>query len=211
MPAPRPLHILVTGFGPFPGAPDNPTGKLVQTLADGPLSQTHDAVVTAHVFTTRYDTVDRTLPQLLADLRPDALLMFGLAIRSRAIRIECRARNTISATPDEGGFSPGPSPIDETASPSLAVRAPVEHLLAALQRDGLPARLSRDAGAYLCNYSLWHATRAAAQPDGPRIAAFIHVPPVSARMPAERMLGAGHTLLRATVAALRDNQGVGRT
>jgi len=211
MPPPRRLRILITGFGPFPGAPDNPTGPLAQTLADGPHPLADGGVVKAHIFSTRYDAVDRTLPQLLADFQPDALLMFGLAIRSRAIRIECRARNTISATPDEGGFSPGSCAIDETASRSLAVRAPVGRLLAALQRDGLPARLSRNAGAYLCNYSLWYATRAAMQPDGPRIAAFIHVPPVSARMTAERLLGAGHALLRATLTALRDNQDVERT
>ena len=28
----RRLRILVTGFGPFPGAPKNPTGPLVRAL-----------------------------------------------------------------------------------------------------------------------------------------------------------------------------------
>ena len=27
------INLLITGFGPFPGAPDNPTGPLVRALA----------------------------------------------------------------------------------------------------------------------------------------------------------------------------------
>jgi pyroglutamyl-peptidase len=40
----------------------------------------------------------------------------------------------------------------------------------------VPARLSRDAGRYLCNYLCWRATEAVRANHGPRLAAFIHVP-----------------------------------
>ena len=50
------------------------------------------------------------------------------------------------------------------------------NLLHAARATGIDARLSRDAGAYLCNYLSWRAIEAMQQPGGPARAAFIHVP-----------------------------------
>ena len=196
----RGLRILVTGFGPFPGAPDNPTGPLVRALAreDWP-----EATVKAHVFPTRYKAVDRALPRLLKTFKPDAVIMFGLASRSRAIRVETLARNRISPHPDAGGATPGPCTIDPASRPNLPVRAPAAGLLRAVKRAGLPGRLSRNAGDYLCNYILWHATCATADRTGPKLAAFIHVPPLSARMSPDRLEAAGEAILRAAITAIR--------
>ena len=70
--------ILITGFGPFPGAPYNPTGPLVIELA----RRRHPAFANvrrvAHVFPVSYEAVDRELPALLKRERPDALIMSGL-------------------------------------------------------------------------------------------------------------------------------------
>src|SRR3954471_13810260 len=83
-----PLTILLTGFGPFPGAPANPTGALIERLA----RRRHPGFAgmrrVAHVFATSYAAVDRDLPALIARERPDALVMFGLAGRTKHIRIE---------------------------------------------------------------------------------------------------------------------------
>jgi pyroglutamyl-peptidase len=196
----RRLRILVTGFGPFPGAPVNPTGQLVRALARKPWP---GVTLKAHVFPTRYRSVDRALPRLLKEFKPHALIMFGLATGSRAIRIETLARNRISHHPDAGGFTRGPCAIDPASRRGLPVRAPTAALLRALQRTGISARLSRNAGDYLCNYVLWHATCAAADRSGPKLAAFIHVPPLSARMTAEKLQAAGETILHAAAAALR--------
>ena len=51
-------------------------------------------------------------------------------------------------------------------------------LLWALRQGRVPARLSRDAGTYLCNYVYWRALEAAAVPGGPHRVVFIHVPRV---------------------------------
>jgi pyroglutamyl-peptidase len=196
----RRLRILITGFGPFPGAPDNPTGPLVRALAR---DKRPDMTVKAHVFATRYRTVDRALPRLLKSFKPDALIMFGLATRSRAIRVETLARNRISPHPDAGGFTRGPCAIDDASQRSLTARAPAAAILRALTRAGVAARLSRNAGDYLCNYTLWHATRRTGGPDGLEISAFIHVPPLSKRMTPDILLAAGEAVLQATIATLR--------
>lgn len=196
----RRLRILVTGFGPFPGAPENPTGPLVRALAR---KSRPGVTVKAHVFATRYKTVDRALPCLLKDFKPDALIMFGLATRSRAVRIETLARNRISHHPDAGGFTRGPCPIEPAAPRTLPVRARTATLLRAALKAEIPARLSKSAGDYLCNYLLWYGTKASSGTNGPRLAAFIHVPPLSKRITPGRLVASGEAILAAAIRSLR--------
>ncbi len=159
--------------------------------------------VKAYVFATHYQAVDRALPRLLKTFQPDAIIMFGLATRARAIRVETRARNRISGAPDASGFTSGPCKIDPATRGSLDVRAPAADLLRALKTAGLPARLSRNAGDYLCNYTLWHATLATAAPDGLELSAFIHVPKLSLRITPDTLLAAGEAIIDTMIAALR--------
>ena len=89
------LRILITGFGPFPGAPFNPTTPLVKRLTQLRRPALDGVTLTGHIFHVTYQTVDRELPELIAQLRPQALLMFGLghAHRSpadRDARPQCR-------------------------------------------------------------------------------------------------------------------------
>jgi len=49
-------------------------------------------------------------------------------------------------------------------------------LLRAARATGVDARPSRDAGSYLCNYLSWRAIESVNRSEGPRLAAFIHVP-----------------------------------
>jgi pyroglutamyl-peptidase len=170
------LTILITGFGPFPGAPFNPTAALVEILARQSPMQAGTRRV-AHVFTTSYDTVDRELPALIARERPAALVMFGLAQRTRHVRIETFARNSLSrAHADVAGVLPTASAIVADGPAMLALPAPAQRLLAAAHTAGARAALSRNAGSYLCNYLCWRASESAASAGGPQVATFVHVP-----------------------------------
>src|SRR3979409_1025285 len=90
------LRILITGFGPFPAAPFNPTEPLVARLLRLRRPALSDVELSAHIFPVTYRAVDRELPQLLTKHRPHALLMFGLANRTPHVRVEIRARNAIT-------------------------------------------------------------------------------------------------------------------
>jgi pyroglutamyl-peptidase len=169
--------VLLTGFGPFPGTPLNPTGPLVHTLAQ----RGRAGMRIAHVFETSYQAVDHELPALIASERPSALVMFGLAGRSRNIRIETRARNALAKLPDASGSFPGAEVIATGAAESMPLRAPTAELVSAVRGAGIRATLSADAGSYLCNYLCWRASEAAARVGGPRLVAFIHVPQVQRR------------------------------
>jgi pyroglutamyl-peptidase len=177
--------ILLTGFGPFPGAPHNPTGELVKRLARfrrPGLNLVH------HVFPTEYAAIDRDLPRLLAKHRPNALLMFGLHSRAKTLRVETLARNAIGRHRDAAGRHAQSRTI-VPGLPHRKMTTPAMRLARAARRAGTPAVISRDAGSYLCNYLCWHATAAAA--SGPRLAAFVHVPPVT-----RQALRPGHRRLR---------------
>jgi pyroglutamyl-peptidase len=184
--------ILLTGFGPFPGAPFNPTGPLVTELARRRTPALRNIRRVAHVFATSYESVDRELPALLARERPAALVLFGLASRRRHIRIETRARNALTgAVPDASGWLPAASMIIPGARTALSLRAPAQRLVAAVRAAGMSATLSVDAGNYLCNYLCWRAGEAAERDGVPRLVAFVHVPNVpatNAHVPTARRL-----------------------
>jgi pyroglutamyl-peptidase len=202
--------LLVTGFGPYPGAPFNPTMHLAVRLARRRRPALADVRVVAHVFPTSYAAVDRDLPALIARVRPDALLMFGLAPRAKALRVETRARNTVSMLPDAGAKTIPAHAIAPSTPAALAMPAPIHRLRGALRIAHVPAALSHDAGSYLCNYLAWRGAEAARRPGNLRLAAFIHVPLVS-RKPRKRaakrsptladLTRAGEALLLALAAA----------
>jgi pyroglutamyl-peptidase len=170
--------VLITGFGPFPGAPFNPTEPLALALA----CRRHPAFANvrrvAHVFDVSYEAVDRDLPALLERERPEALIMFGLAARTRHLRVETRARNALApALPDVAGYRPKVTTITPGMSATLPLRAPAMRLLRAARTAGVPSALSSDAGRYLCNYLCWRAVEATGT-GMPRLVAFVHVPRV---------------------------------
>jgi pyroglutamyl-peptidase len=207
--------ILLTGFGPFPGAPFNPTGPLVEVLAARRYPGIGEARLSAHVFTTAYEAVDRDLPPLMASLRPDIVLMFGLAQRSRHLRIEARARNSVtSVVPDARGCVPLSSAITPGAAESLPLSNPAHRLAMAARAAGVPAVVSHDAGRYLCNYLCWRVCETAARDKVPRLFAFVHVPRVArmtspkGRLPRrpyvfEDLVRAGEAIALAAVRAAR--------
>jgi pyroglutamyl-peptidase len=170
--------------------------------------------IVPHVFATSYAAVNRELPALLRQHRPDALLMFGLAPRAKTLRIETRARNALSLLPDATRNAPRGRGIAAAGPAALALPAPARRLLATVRAGRVPVVLSRDAGRYLCNYLCWRAAEAARRPGGPRLAAFVHVPlvrrgPVARRGRKKRILAladlmrASGAILSATAAAVR--------
>jgi pyroglutamyl-peptidase len=200
------LRILITGFGPFPGAPYNPTMSLVQRLTALRRPAFADVTLSGHVFHVTYGTVDRELPDLVARLRPDALLMFGLAGRTDHVRIETRARNAVTTTfPDADRKVARNGSIVDGAD-AVTFGSHTARLRRAALATGIDARPSRDAGSYLCNYLSWRAIEAACRDDGPRLAAFVHVPPIARdgashrkgmtpRITLEQLVDAGEAML----------------
>src|ERR1700761_7328209 len=168
------MRVLIAGFGPFPGAPFNPSAALAQALARRQRPALAGTARTAHVFATAYAAVDHDLKKLLA-AKPDVVLMFGLAGRRRHLCIETRARNAVSTVfPDARRYRPVSRTI-ATGEPTFQYgHASFMRLLNAARANGVPSRLSRDAGRYLCNYVYWQALHHSR--NGRPLIAFIHIP-----------------------------------
>ena len=163
-------RLLITGFGPFPTVPDNPSGRLARRLTGSAhlrliLGQAPDCLV----LDTRYGALDTQLAPALAK-RPLAVLMIGVAARRPRICVETRAVNRLSRLfPDADGrvsrtlaFDPG-GPAQHLSPAASQVRI-------ALRRAGLDAAASRDAGRYLCNASYYRVLEQGCP------AVFLHIP-----------------------------------
>ena len=205
--------ILITGFGPFPGAPYNPTQPLVARLMRLRRPAFDNVAFASHIFPVTYNAVDRELPTLLAKHRPDAMLMFGLAGRTTHLRIETRARNAVTLLwPDaaqtrvrKGSIGLGPD--------AMRFGPHTLRLLRAALATGIDARPSRDAGSYLCNYLSWRAIEAAGTDAHLRLASFVHIPPLARggalrrkghpRITLEELVDAGETMLLEMVVLAR--------
>jgi pyroglutamyl-peptidase len=205
--------VLLIGFGPFPGAPRNPSADIVRMIGKRRRPAFAGARIVTAVLPTSYAAVREELPKLLRDNDPDAVLFFGLASRARFLRIERRAVNAVTgfypdvmrSNPEGRAFMPG-------LPAELRVRADVTRLAFAARAAGIDARLSRDAGRYICNAALYGALHTAGSGRA-RLVAFVHIPrpqkrvrldAMRPRRPSLGMLArAGEAILVALVAQAR--------
>jgi pyroglutamyl-peptidase len=162
--------LLVTGFGPFPGIPRNPSERAARDVARALRWRRLGVDARAVALSTTYEALESELAPALAEHGPDAVLMIGVSGRSREIRIEVRGVNRASTLlPDAArkrpsGFllSPGPA--------GRATRAKPIRQVATVRRHGFRVRASIDAGRYLCNASYFTAL----EQDVPVL--FVHIP-----------------------------------
>lgn len=177
----RPVDLLITGFGPFPGMPRNPSAVLARRL--GRSSRLRLAVghgLRVRVLDTTYAAIETQLAPALAE-GPCAVLMLGVASRAKRIRVEMQACNRASRfLPDASGRPSARLTLDP-GGPAARHGGVAARALAILRRHGLAAARSRDAGRYLCNASYFRAL------GEPYPVLFVHIPPVpSAKRPRDR-------------------------
>ena len=173
----RPPRLLITGFGPFPGAPENVSAWLVEKLAAAAPSSRLGCELHTQVLPTEWAEVRTLGPDLLQRHEPRLILHFGLSHRARGFRIERSAHNRVGAKDDARGARHVPGVILDHGQDRLDTALPATSLAKHLREQGLPAATSGFAGSYLCNFlyylSLEWAERQARRCD----VAFVHIPP----------------------------------
>lgn len=177
----RPLRLLVCAFGPFPGVPVNPSATVARDLVRLSRPALADAELHLVILPTRWDALGH-LDALLAKLRPDGVLLFGVAARRRRVCVEMLAVNAARPVPDAAHRHPACRRLDAAGPSVLRSTAGATARVAALTRLGIAAAASRDAGRYLCNASYFHALAATSGPAGsaPPVL-FVHLPGRSGR------------------------------
>jgi pyroglutamyl-peptidase len=169
-------RLLVIGFGPFPGVPDNPSAEIARRVAKSPRWRRLGIEAEALVIPTAYSAIESVLaPALRA--RRDAVLMIGLAGKAKHIRVERRATNRASVLAPDAAGRRGSRLVLTSGPAHRASRVSAGAVLAGLRRAGLRARLSQDAGRYLCNACYFSALAE------PLPVLFLHIPKAPRRKP----------------------------
>lgn len=169
------MRVLLTGFGPFPGASVNPSAWLAEALP-GRLAGLA-AELRWCVLPTEWEAVANITQILHTTLQPHVTIHFGLSQSAREFRIEQSAYNRTSPRADAAGALPRSCSILAHGRARLDARLPATALSAHLRKRGIPALPSRSAGRYLCNF-LYYLSLAWAdrQAETPAVL-FVHIPP----------------------------------
>jgi pyroglutamyl-peptidase len=127
---------------------------------------------------------------------------FGLNGGAEAIAVETLARRRCSPDkPDVAGYAPPSGQARRSGPDILRATLPAPRVARALEAAGFPARLSDDAGDYVCNATLYRSLLVA--PRG-RMVGFVHVPAEGTNgVTAAGLHGAARIVLAEAVAAWR--------
>lgn len=181
----RPLTILLTGFGPFPGAPSNPSAQIVSLLGGAPAQRLARLGVRleTRILPVVFADGEARLATLITEIQPDAILHIGLAGRRRKLGVEARGRNRLTRLfHDAARALPAARHVLRDGPEFRAARLPLAEIAHRLRRAGAASEISRDAGAYVCNQTLYLSLGAEVP-----LAGFIHVPRPRGRLPLARV------------------------
>jgi pyroglutamyl-peptidase len=169
-------NILLTGFDAFGGASINPSWLVVKALHGRQIAG--HRVVAAQLPTVFGESLHR-LQALLSQHQPAVVICVGQAGGRRAISLERVAINVNDAPlADNAGCQPIDTPVVPDAPAAYFTTLPIKAMLAALQREGVPAEVSQSAGTFVCNHVFFGLMRALATQPPLRHTrgGFLHVP-----------------------------------
>jgi pyroglutamyl-peptidase len=168
--------VLLTGFGPFPSVPANATSLLVPRIAEAARAAFPGIAFEVRTLPTEWAAGLAHLEDFYESLAPNVALHFGVSSRARGFEIEARGVNRRAFLPDATGVFPSTPALSEGGADHLASTIPVSAIVARLRARGLPAFVSRDAGAYLCNAALYSALDRARGGTRDHRIGFVHLP-----------------------------------
>jgi pyroglutamyl-peptidase len=193
------LRVLITGFGPFPGMPENPSAWLAENLAERWPPAGVDDDLHTRVLPTEWEAA-ALIPRLCETLQPHVMIHFGVCENAKALRIERSAHNRAAPRADAKGALPLGPAIRAAGPDRLDTPIPASALARHLNSAGVSAVTSHCAGQYLCNFLYYHALDWAAAQSRPRLALFVHVPPPAASFGEERLLHGAQEIARFVLA-----------
>ncbi|NMI04615.1 pyroglutamyl-peptidase I [Paenibacillus sp. SZ31] len=204
------VKILISGFEPFGGDAVNPTGALMEALANEVME---GAELKTVLLPVHFNECADLLIAEMEVYRPDVVIACGLAKGRTAITPERIAVNVKDIPPGSYADNQGQRPMDEPivdGSPdgifsTLPIRAMVNDMFAA----GIPSAVSNTAGTYICNNTMYRVLDHIRVGQLPIRAGFVHFPastemavlqPSVPSLPIPMMLDALRIMIRTVVA-----------
>jgi len=178
-------NVLITGFEPFGGMADNPSGR-VATALDGRMIG--GCKVVARILPVSLSRLDAAIDTALVAAGPKPSLVIGLGVLAGFgfLKLERVAANKLDFRHD-GPDNDGRQPTSGTIEPGPASRRStfdVEKALTALGTKRIPAQASDSAGFFICNATLFKLlARADTNACG-----FVHMPEASEAATTRRSL-----------------------
>lgn len=198
------ISLVATGFGPYPGAPENPTEWLMRRFAVDPPDLGADVAFQSFVLPTEYAGLGERLTLIGGLARPDIAVHFGLSRSAHGFRLEGLARNRMSLERvDARGSLPQSSEIAHGRA-DIESSLPLQRCLAALKDNSIAAAMSDDCGDYLCNALFFHSRAGLIEAFRPVMSGFIHVPLPGSGFTQEALEKGARLILAETVAEWRD-------
>ncbi|HSG95899.1 MAG TPA: pyroglutamyl-peptidase I [Afifellaceae bacterium] len=205
------MRVWVTGFGPFPGAPVNPTERLVEQLSAQAPDRIGTAALVCNVLPTEFDRAQAIVEERHRNLAPDIALHFGLHREAAGFRLERQAANVIGdERADACGVIPQDRQVEANGPPARSGAWP-ECVRAAVEKAGLAVEHSDDAGSYVCNAVYYRSLACVAARPG-AWSGFVHVPHTEhsdenrAAMRHADLLAGAVAILRELIAAKTGNE-----
>lgn len=168
--------ILLTGFGPFPGCPENASERFVSKLAHLAARRFSAHRVVARVLPTEWERAPSRLSFLYERERPKLVLHFGVSDCASCYVLERTARNARRETPDAAGALPANQVVVEGGPDTLIARLPADDITQRLGTLKVPVVTSDDAGSYLCNAVLYQSLLIAEEHEQTEAVGFFHIP-----------------------------------
>lgn len=163
--------LLITGFDPFDGQTVNPSWQSVLALEN----EIGDYTLTKLEIPTVFKRGVEKVLQKAEQISPDVILCVGQAGGRIGVAPEVVAINLMDADiPDNSGYKPINEPILPNGENAYFSNLPIRKMVDAINKEGIPSKLSYSAGAFVCNevmYTLLHKFK----DTGVRVG-FIHVP-----------------------------------
>ncbi len=166
-------RILLTGFEPFDGREHN-----ASWIAARALSQQHfpGAALRATLIPVCWGAPRRVLAPIVAEWQPHVIIGMGEG-EPGVFRLETVANNARRERVDNAGAFPQGRVIDPDGPNCRTASADCTTLCHALIAQGVPVRVSTDAGAFLCEELLYTLEGLRATQDTLETVLFVHVPP----------------------------------
>jgi pyroglutamyl-peptidase len=199
------VHFVVTGFGPFQNAKENPTTIIANNLVDylHSIEKDHGAssLLAARTTTRVIETSAQAARKELDDLIPTSppnhhhtvvYLHLGVNYMGTHFQLEqCGYNDATFRIPDEQGYQPRNKCINEDCTLGTLLETKLdchdicEHLSdeASLSSSVI---VSTDPGRFVCNYTYYYSLTKT-QHDKQVHSLFVHVPPFS-KVPQEEQL-----------------------
>lgn len=171
-PGERPLKVMITGYGPFPGVENNPSGELAKQMK---ALGARGAEVSYQVLPVTHAEVDAFVKKMKEN-PPDVVISLGV---SSAAQVEPRGQNWKSGYADangnsarEGQITPGGGDLP-TGLPQEEIAARLSKTFGTLNTINAQPK-DPDSSAYLCNYMNYRLQEAFPK-GGNTTAGFVHI------------------------------------